>query len=110
MRRGTSGCARIRDTSSTTLRSRSEMVSQSVYAASVEPGPLPTSWNPSNEVTPHTRLYSPIHSPIPARQAPEPPKNRLEWRLALLAQLVEHLHGKEGVISSSLIEGFTLRR
>jgi hypothetical protein len=27
--------------------------------------------------------------------------------LALLAQLVEHFHGKEGVIGSSPIEGFT---
>jgi hypothetical protein len=30
----------------------------------------------------------------------------LIWRLALLAQLVEHLHGKEGVNGSSPSEGF----
>jgi hypothetical protein len=44
----------MRTTSSTTLRSRSGMASQSMYAASVEPGPLPTSWNlsaPSSAVS-----------------------------------------------------------
>jgi hypothetical protein len=29
-------------------------------------------------------------------------------RLALLAQLVEHFHGKEGVNGSSPLEGFTV--
>ncbi len=40
--------------------------------------------------------------------APFPPKTpRLQWpRHALLAQLVEHLHGKEGVDGSSPSEGF----
>jgi hypothetical protein len=31
--------------------------------------------------------------------------NRLQWPRALLAQLVEHLHGKEGVSGSSPEEG-----
>ena len=31
---------------------------------------------------------------------------RLHWARALLAQLVEHLHGKEGVDGSSPSEGF----
>ena len=31
---------------------------------------------------------------------------RLHWPRALLAQLVEHLHGKEGVDGSSPSEGF----
>ena len=33
-------------------------------------------------------------------------KGALEWLNALLAQLVEHLHGKEGVDGSSPSEGF----
>ena len=32
-------------------------------------------------------------------------ENALEWLSALLAQLVEHLHGKEGVDGSSPSEG-----
>ena len=55
-RAGTSGCARMRLTSSTTLWSRSEIVSQSMYRASLEPGPLPTSRNPSAPSSAVSRL------------------------------------------------------
>jgi hypothetical protein len=41
-----------------------------------------------------------------ARRDSDPTAARLR-ALALLAQLVEHLHGKEGVNGSSPLEGFT---
>jgi hypothetical protein len=37
-----------------------------------------------------------------------PSRPGLQCRRALLAQLVEHLHGKEGVDGSSPSEGFSL--
>jgi hypothetical protein len=41
----------------------------------------------------------------PSARAPYPAPDAVRWHPALLAQLVEHFHGKEGVVGSSPTEG-----
>jgi glycine/D-amino acid oxidase-like deaminating enzyme len=49
-----------------------------------------------------TESSPPLEAPRPERQRQRPPKSPAS---ALLAQLVEHFHGKEGVVGSSPTEG-----
>jgi hypothetical protein len=47
-----------------------------------------------------------MYVPTNTQRAKPAGRSRYSWPAALLAQLVEHLHGKEGVNGSSPLEGF----
>ncbi len=60
--------------------------------------------SPDHSIAP-SKLYLPIHLPMSQSAHAHDMESGYPSGLALLAQLVEHLHGKEGVNGSSPLEG-----